>query len=86
MDWTTDAGIRILAYLGYQEPTLAPDIHDEFQTRYNSYPSHGHWSWRRTLLQCWPWLPHLYDNEREEMGKQLREMDEANQRDASGEA
>ncbi len=86
MDWTTDAAIRVLAYLGYQEPALAPDIHDEFQKRYDSYPSHGYWSWRRTLLQCWPWLPHLYDQEREEMRKQLRALDEADQGDATEES
>jgi hypothetical protein len=77
MDWTTEAAVRVLAYLGHQEEPLAPDIHDEFQRLYDNRPSHGHWGWYRTLLQCWPWLPHLYDRERDEMRKQLAALDEA---------
>jgi tetratricopeptide (TPR) repeat protein len=76
MDWTTEAAVRVLAYLGQDEEPLAPDIHDEFQRLYDQRPSHGHWGWYRTLLQCWQWLPHLYDAERDEMRKQLAALDE----------
>lgn len=77
MGWTTEAAVRVLAYLGYMEEPLAPDIHDEFQRLYDQRPSHGHRGCYRTLLQCWQWLPHLYDSERDEMRKQLAELDEA---------
>jgi hypothetical protein len=31
MDWTTEAAIRALTYLGCQYEPIAPDIHEAFQ-------------------------------------------------------
>ena len=53
MDWATDAAIRALAHVGRTEEAHAPDIHEAFQLLADHRPSHGYWSWERTLWDHW---------------------------------
>jgi len=71
MDWTTEVAIRILAYLGAQDALLAPDIYDGFQTLLEHRPDGGHCCWERTLYEHGLWLPHLYNNEKQGLRKEL---------------
>jgi thioredoxin-like negative regulator of GroEL len=74
MDWTTEAAIRALTHLGCEQEPIAPDIHEAFQLLADHRPDIGHWSWVRTLFDCWQQLPHLYPQEREAMQQVLQEM------------
>lgn len=64
-DWTTSAAIRVLAWIGREEPVHALEIHRAFEHLDRHVPSQGHWDWISVLYREWPTLPYLFDTERE---------------------
>jgi hypothetical protein len=75
-DWATEAAIRALSRLGVENEAFAPDIGDAFQVLANHRPNTGYCCWERSLFQHWLDLPHLFPNEREEMQKELKKMEQ----------
>jgi tetratricopeptide (TPR) repeat protein len=74
-DWTTVAGIRVLAWIARAEPAHAQDIHRLFELRERHLPSEGHWDWVETLYREWPTLPWLFDNERDALKARLAALE-----------
>jgi tetratricopeptide (TPR) repeat protein len=74
-DWTTEAAIRVLARLGRENESFAPDIGDAFGQLADHIPKTGYCCWERTLFDCWLELPHLFPKEREGLQKKLREIE-----------
>ena len=74
-DWTTEAAIRVLAYLACQNEVLAPAIHDAFHKLADHRPGAGYWGWVHVLYQCWQDLPHLFPDEREDLQRTLRDIE-----------
>jgi hypothetical protein len=81
-DWTTQAAIRVLARLARDYEPIAPDIHDAFQQLADHRPDTGYCCWEETLFRCWRDLPHLFPNERQEMDRLLREIENRNRQDS----
>jgi hypothetical protein len=74
-DWATEAAIRALAYIGWENEPYAPDIHDAFQILADNLPNTGFCCWEQTLFRCWLDLPHLYPQEREKLQEVLQEIE-----------
>jgi tetratricopeptide (TPR) repeat protein len=74
-DWTTAAAIRALAQLAQENEVIAPDVHDAFQKLADHQPD-AYCCWEHTLYSYWRRLPHLFPNEREELEKKLRKIEE----------
>ena len=74
-DWATEAAIRVLARLGGEYEPIAPDIHEAFQRLADHRPDQGYCCWERALFAHWLELPHLFDREREQLERTLREID-----------
>jgi tetratricopeptide (TPR) repeat protein len=82
-DWTTEAAIRVLARIGYEQEALAPDIHDAFQKLDDHRQNSGYCCWEHTLFQSWLYLPHLYPQERKKLEQTLREIESRGQSDGN---
>ncbi|HEX8612995.1 MAG TPA: hypothetical protein VF800_17040 [Telluria sp.] len=76
MDWTTCAAIRVLAWIAATEPAYATDIMQLFAQMERHIPQVGHWDWVTLLYQQWLELPYLSDEEREELRRKLKELED----------
>jgi hypothetical protein len=74
-DWATAAAIRVLARLGRENESFAPDVGDAFQQLAEHRPDEGYCCWEETLFRSWLELPHLYPEERKNLQRTLREIE-----------
>ena len=81
MDWTTCAAIRVLAWIAAQEPACATDIMRLFEQMERHIPQVGHWDWVELLYQQWLEIPALRDDEREELRRKLKELEDNREQD-----
>jgi hypothetical protein len=74
-DWATVAAIRVLARLGRENQRYSPDIHDAFGVLADHRPDSGDCCWERPLYRAWLSMPHLFEKERKDLEKRLRNFD-----------
>lgn len=74
-DWATLSAIRALTRIAHEEESLSADIGALFQRLMDRAPDNGYCCWLQTLLGHWVTLPHLFDNERQELEQMLRRME-----------
>ncbi len=70
-DWATEAAIVTLTRLVEDQPTLAFDIHQQFEKLQAAIPEKGACLYEYTLYYNWLTMPHLFDNEREDLRRIL---------------
>ena len=75
-DWATIAAIVALAYLAQEYPVLSFDIATAFEKLDRARPNIGDCCYAYALYYNWLRLPHLFDEEREELKHKLREIGE----------
>jgi hypothetical protein len=83
-DWATEAAVRVLARLGWENEAFAPDIGAAFQELADQRPREGYCCWERTLFRLWLQLPHLYPEERAALEKTLGEIEQRGKAEGNG--
>lgn len=71
-DWSTEAAIAVLANLVEAYPAQAVDVHRQFEKLQKAIPETGACLYEYTLYYNWLRMPHLFDNEREDLQKILQ--------------
>lgn len=82
-DWTTTAAIVALATLAEDYKAIATDVSDAFLKLHEAMPEIGSCCYDRALYYNWLRLPHLYDNEREDLQRLLAEVEEQEQEETT---
>lgn len=76
-DWTTVAAIITLSHLAQENPELAPDVHEAFETLQEHIPDGGYCCFAHALATCWQWLPHLSLEEKRLLHERQRALEES---------
>ena len=74
-DWPTVAVIQALTQIALKEPAFSWRIEQAFLKLSKRRPGSGACCWDLTLYRSWIRLPHLFDEERQELTNQLRNIE-----------
>ncbi len=74
-DWSTNAAIRVLAYLAGREPVYSAYIGAAFRELSAQRQRRAYSCWEHTLYNSWMGLPHLLETEKEELESLLFQIE-----------